>query len=104
MAQGRKTSLVIHLTDEEKRELQCWLRKTTIGVALAKRAQVIVRLANGESIAAAARQVGLQPKHARQWGVRFAKDRIAGLYDRKGRGRKPFFPSGGGPASGETGL
>ena len=104
MAQGRKTAVVIELTDEERRELQSWQRRTTIAAGLAMRGRIILRLAAGESFAAVSRVVGVQRPRVYKWAKRFLKDRIDGLSDRPGRGRKAFFPAGGGRASGQDGL
>jgi hypothetical protein len=42
--------------------------------------------------------VGLTEKHVRTWVQRFLKDRLDGLRDRPGRGRKPVFSPRGGEA------
>jgi transposase len=46
----------------------------------------------------------LTEKHVRKWVQRFLKDRLAGLRDRPGRGRKPVFSPRGGAVRGEAGL
>jgi len=104
MAQGRKTAVVIKLTDEERVELESWQRRTTIAAGLAMRGRIILLLAAGESFAAVSRAVGVQRPRVYKWAKRFLKDRIDGLSDRPGRGRKAFFPAGGGRASGQVRL
>jgi hypothetical protein len=50
MARGRQSSVVIHLTPEERQILIAWRRSTTIRAGLAKRGRIILMLANGASI------------------------------------------------------
>jgi len=104
MARGRKSTVVIQLSAEEQRELESWQRRTTIAAGLALRGRIILRLAAGQSITAVSHAVGVQRPRVYKWVRRFLKDRIEGLSDRPGRGRKAFFPSGGGRPSGPDRL
>jgi hypothetical protein len=88
---GRKTALVFLLTDQEHQQLNQWLRSTTTPVGLVKRAHAVLLAAEGVPLSHIAVRVGLTQKHVRQWITRFIKERIPGLYDRAGRGRKPSF-------------
>jgi hypothetical protein len=88
---GRKTALVVLLTDQERQQLTQWVRSTTMPVGLVKRAHTVLLAADGLPLSHIARRVGLTQKHVRQWITRFIKERIAGLSDRAGRGRKPSF-------------
>jgi hypothetical protein len=88
---GRKTSLRVVLTAEERSHLEQRLRSTTISLGLAWRYRAILEVANGLSLVAVARSVDLTEKHVRKWVQRFLKDRLEGLRDRPGRGRKPLF-------------
>lgn len=92
---GRKTQLVIDLSAEEKAELDSWQRSTTIRASLAKRGRIVLLRAEGLPISRIAKRVGMRRRHVEKWIKRFRCERIDGLSDRKGRGRKPFFPSGG---------
>jgi len=92
MGRGRKTNLVISLTGEEREELDSWQRSRTIRSGLARRGRVIVMLADGASVSEAARVVGCRRRFVYRWARRFLKDRVEGLEDKPGRGRKPFFP------------
>jgi hypothetical protein len=88
---GRKTSLRVVLTAQERSHLEQRLRSTTTSLGLARRYRAILEVANGLSLVAVARLVDLTEKHVRKWVQRFLKDRLEGLRDRPGRGRKPVF-------------
>jgi len=92
MAQGRKTDLVVVLTPEERQTLESWLRSTTICHGQAKRARIILLLADGVPISKIARTVGVGRGPIYKWAKRFRKKRLFGLDDKPGRGRAPFFP------------
>lgn len=88
---GRRSPLVVTLSEEERNELDRWLRCTTIPAGLARRARVVLLVADGNTITETARLVGFSCKIVRRWLVRFLEKRIDGLSDRQGRGRKPVF-------------
>jgi hypothetical protein len=98
---GRKTSLRVVLTAEEQSVLEQRLRSTTTSLGLARRCRAILEVANGIPLVAVARLVDLTEKHVRKWVQRFLKDRLEGLHDRPGRGRKPVFSPRGGDVRGE---
>ena len=101
---GRKTSLRVILTAEERNQLERLLRATTTSLGLARRCRSILEVADGLPLTHVARVVDLTEKHVRKWVQRFLKDRLPGLHDRPGRGRKPVFPPRGGDACGEDRL
>ena len=88
MARGRKTTLKIHLTPEERRTLMSWQRSTTIPAGLAKRSRIILLLADGEAISHIALIVGISRRFVYKWVSRFLAYRLDGLVDKAGRGRK----------------
>ena len=88
---GRKTALRVVLTTEERNELEQRLRSTTTSLGLARRCRAILEVADGLPLVEVARLVDLTEKHVRKWVQRFLKDRLDGLHDRPGRGRKPVF-------------
>jgi transposase-like protein len=89
------------LTDAERQALQRLVRSPTVANGLARRAHLVLLLADGASVSAIARRVGVDRVTVRQWGERFVADRLAGLKDRPRSGRPPAFPpSGGGPHGG----
>src|SRR5712691_8053416 len=79
------------IDDPTRATLTGWLRKQKTPVGLAKRAQAILLLADGQTFAATARQVGLRERHVRKWALRYVTHGIEGLADKKRPGRKPVF-------------
>jgi hypothetical protein len=101
---GRKTSLHVVLTAEERDHLEQRLRCTTTALGLARRCRAILGVADGLPLIEVARLVDLTEKHVRKWVQRFLKERLDGLHDRPGRGRKPVFSPRGRDARGEDRL
>ena len=99
---GRKTSLRITLTAEERNELERRARCTALSAGAVRRARVILGVAEGLPLVEVGRRVQMTEKHVRKWTLRFLKDRLAGLVDRPGRGRKPVFSPLGRVARGEN--
>jgi len=58
MVPGRKTSLTIHLTAEQRQTLLAWQRSTTVPAGLARRSRMILLAADGMPIAHIATTVG----------------------------------------------
>lgn len=88
---GRKSALVVLLTTQERDTLQHWCRSTSTPVGLVRRAQMVLAVAEGQPLTQAAQQAQISEKHGRKWVKRFLKERVNGLYDKPGRGRKPVF-------------
>jgi DNA invertase Pin-like site-specific DNA recombinase len=88
MARGRKTSLTIRLTSAERQTLLAWQRATTIRAGLVRRARIILLRADGVPITDIARAVGMSRRHTYRWIQRFMQERLAGLADKPGRGRR----------------
>lgn len=101
---GRKTALKIVLSAEQRAFLETQLRRHSIPQAMARRYRVVLCVANGMSLVATAREVGMTEKHVRKWLKRFLEEGHEGLKDRPGRGRKPSFPPRGGAARGQARL
>src|SRR5690348_4990706 len=89
MPRGRKTSLLIRLTPAERLTLLTWQRSTTIPAGLARRARLLLLLADGVTITEAAATVGLSRRHTYKWIQRFIQEGLAGLQDKPGRGQRP---------------
>ena len=68
---GRKTSLRVVLTAEERSQLEQPLRGTTTKLGLARRCRAILGVADGLPLVEVARLVGLTEKHVRKWVQRF---------------------------------
>jgi hypothetical protein len=93
---GRKSALLIALTDEEAQQLNAWCRATTTPMGLVRRATAVLAKASGASIKDAARSAGLSEPHTRKWLTRFSEQRLQGLQDAARPGRPRSFPPGGG--------
>lgn len=82
----------IVLEAEEKRELERRMRASTIPVRDRRRAQIVLLAAEGHGQEAIGKTVGVTRITVSHWCRRFAKNRLAGLMDAPGRGRKPSLP------------
>ena len=102
--QGRRSALHIAVDDHRRATLAGWLRRQKTPVGLAKRAHAILLLADGQTFAATARQIGMRERHVRKWALRFVAQGIAGLSDKKRPGRQPVFSPGGRVVRGQTGV
>ena len=89
MPSGRKTSFTIRLTPAQRQTLLAWQRSTTIPAALARRARVIILLADGVTITAIAAAVGMSRRHIYKWIQRFVQQGLEGLQEKRGRGHPP---------------
>jgi len=106
MPRGRKTFFTIHLTPAQRQTLLAWQRATTIPAGQARRARLLVLLADGMTITDAAATVGLSRKHSYKWIQRFVQEGLAGLHDQPRHDRR-IEPRQAGPTEqhdGESGC
>ena len=89
MPRGRRTSFSIRLTPAERLTLLTRQRSTTVPAGLARRARLLVLLADGMTITEAAATVGLSRRHSYKWIQRFVQEGLEGLVDKPGRGHRP---------------
>src|SRR5258705_7974295 len=82
----------ITLDAEESRELHRRIKATTVAVRDRQRAEIIVLSAVGISQDQIASRVGVSRVTVNHWHRRFLDDRLAGVEDAAGRGRKPSLP------------
>lgn len=94
MARGRKSSLRLVLSPEERQTLERWQRSTPITAGRARRGKIILLLAMGYSQSDVAQSAGVQRAVVRKWAKRFLAQRLDGLADAPGRGAKGGFPPG----------
>ena len=87
MARGRRTSLTIRLTAQERRTLLAWQRSTTIPAGRARRGRVILLMADQVPISHIADMVGINRRFVYKWAQRFVQHGIEGLADKPGRGK-----------------
>ena len=93
MARGRKTSLTITLTPEERQTLLAWHRATAIAAGRARRGRLIVLVADGMPISEVAATVGISRRFIYKWVQRFQAQGVEGLIDKPGRGYRRTTPS-----------
>ena len=68
------------------------------------RAQVILMVADGVSLSAVSRKVGLARRIVRKWAERFVRKRFVGLADAPRSGRPPRFSPDRGDAPRQAGV
>ena len=71
--------MALIVTADERTELERRMRSRKIRAEDARRAQVILMLADGESFTTIASAVGCYPAYITRWKDRFAMERVAGL-------------------------
>ena len=102
--QGRRTAMIVRMDQTHRLQLLSWLRASKTPQGLARRAMAMLRLADGQSYAATARQISMRERHVRKWAKRFLRDGPAGLYDAPRSGRPPVFSPRGGDSPGQNCL
>src|SRR5215831_19041824 len=88
MASGRKTSFTIQLTPAQRQTLLAWEHATRIPAGLARRARIILLLADGVTITDIAATVGMSRRHTYKWIRRFVQEGLEGLEEKPRRGRR----------------
>ena len=88
MTRGRKTSFRIRLTPAQRQMLLVWQRTTNISAGRARRARIILLLADGMTVTDIAATVGMSRRHTYKWIQRFVQEGLAGLDEKPGRGRR----------------
>jgi len=88
MARGRKTSFTIRLTPAQRQTLLAWQRATTISAGRARRARILLLLADGVTITDIAAAVGMSRRHTYKCIQRFVQEGLAVFDEKPGRGRK----------------
>src|SRR5690242_11413331 len=86
MARGRTTSFRIRLTPAQRQTLLAWQRATTISAGLARRARIVLLLADGVTITTIAATVGMSRRHTYKWIQRFVQEGLEGLREKPERG------------------
>lgn len=104
MARGRKSALVVSLTQKERGELESLQRRTTARAGVTRRARMVLLRAEGHSISEVSRRVGVAPVVVYKWLKRYRKKGIQGLGDKPRSGRPPVFPPRGRDPSGQDRL
>ena len=94
MARGRRTSLTIRLTAEERQTLQAWQRATTISAGRARRGRMILLIADRVPLSHIADTVGISRRFVYKWAKRFLEEGLEGLANAPGRRHRlgPYPP------------
>jgi hypothetical protein len=82
MPRGGKTTLAVQLTPAQRQTLLAWQRSTTIPATLARRGRMVLLLAEGMTITAIARMVGIHRRFVYKWVRRFVAQGVEGLYEK----------------------
>jgi transposase len=84
----------IELQPEEAGELRRRVRASTVSMRDRRRSEIILLSAEGLTQQQVAERMGLSRLSVNRWVGRFARNRLAGLRDAPGRGRKPWLAEG----------
>ena len=99
---GRKSPIEIVLEPAERIVLEEIARAMATPHRDVIRAQAILMIADGVSLAEVGRKVGLARRIVRKWGERFVRKRFKGLADAPRSGRPPRFSPDRGDVSGQA--
>ena len=83
---------VLQLTPEERSELQPLVRAPTTSQRDGLRARVVLLRGEGLNEKDVAEQLATSVTTVSLWSRRFGRNRLEGLRDKPGRGRKPWLP------------
>jgi hypothetical protein len=89
MAYGRRTSLTIRLTDDERQTLLAWQRSTSIPAGIARRGRILLLMADRVPIAHIAATVGISRRYVYTWVQRFVQEGLAGLAEKREQSHRP---------------
>src|SRR5260370_37719888 len=92
---------IVSLSEDQREELEALQRRPSVAAGLVKRARAILLLAEGVSVSATSRLVGMQRRHLYKWIDRFRRDGVPGLQDGKRPGRPPVCSPRGRGAPGQ---
>jgi len=84
----------IELQPDEAEELRRRARASTVSVRDRRRAEIVLPERRGLTQQHIAERLGISRLQVNRWAGRFATDRLAGLRDAPGRGRKPWLAEG----------
>ncbi|MDO8637531.1 MAG: IS630 family transposase [Dehalococcoidia bacterium] len=76
-----RIATLIALTDEERTELESWVRKGTMEQRLVRRARIVLESAAGKMNKEIAQMLGIRADTVSQWRNRFSHNRLDGLQD-----------------------
>jgi len=92
---ARPSLYPICLSEDEERELRHRAARYTLPYRDVQRAKMVLMAAEGLENGEIARRLEVRVDTVRKWRKRFFEERLAGLDEEPGRGRKPAFPPSG---------
>lgn len=87
MARRGPALVEVELSDEERDQLQRWVRRRMSAQGLALRSRIVLACAEGVSNTEVALRVGVSLPTVRKWRSRFLSRRLEGLHDEPRPGR-----------------
>ena len=84
-------AISIHLSVDEKAKLEATVRSSTAPVRDVLRSRIVLLAAEGNSNQQIAAQLGIHRHSVALWRQRFARQRLKGLEEKNGRGRKRLY-------------
>jgi transposase len=81
----------IRLSEEERQQLESWVRKTTMEQRMVQRARIVLESAAGKTTKGIAHSLGLRPATVSKWRTRFSQQGIGGLADAPRPGKVPEY-------------
>ena len=82
-----KAELIV--ADDERKELERYVRRATSSQRLALRSRIVLRCADGLTSKDVAAEIGVNPSTVAKWRRRFVEDRLDGLHDQDRPGVEP---------------
>ena len=83
---GKATPVM--LTEQERNELEVWVRKPTMERRLAERARIVLEAATGKTTQEIAHSLKMRRGMVSKWRTRFARQHMDGLMDKPRLGAK----------------
>jgi biotin operon repressor len=80
-ARGRPSTVAIHITLNEERQLRQLLRQPSAPSGIVRRARLILARANGQSVTAIATHMEMSRRHVTKWLQRWQTHGLDGLQD-----------------------
>lgn len=92
---ARRSLYRIELSEDEERQLRHRAARYTLPYREVQRAKMVLMANEGLENGEIARRLEVRVDTVRKWRKRFFEQRLAGLDETPGRGRKPAFPPSG---------
>ena len=89
MPRSGRPKPALELSEEERAQLQRWVRRRKSSQALALRSRIVLRCAEGADNKVVAAELGCSAATVGRWRSRFVEHRLDGLSDQPRPGRPP---------------